>query len=368
MGKVAKCNRDFLDSNFPGLSNTIDSRTPSNTFTFITDPSPNIGIDGRTIHSKRNPNREAHNLVHDIPIQDGVVLLFLGLGLGFQLEILKKRFAKKNTAATIIVVERSTESFSLLCRNRDISFLKNVHLFIGESLRDAQAFIQKLGAFSFSGYRIVKLRGSYSLHIDYYNEIESCFKESMAGKLSDLLTRYAFEALWMRNTIDNIPSLVGSSSISSLKGKLQGKPALIVNAGPSLLNQLQGLRNLQNRMHIIAVDTVLTPLLKAGICPDFVVTLDAGFANSLDFRYLFTGRSSCRDMNLVADIVTNPIILRHWSGPVFFNGTSLVMPGSSVPDSPIMPLFHLQTLSPVGDQYQPPLWNWPYIWEPNQCT
>jgi len=341
MEKVAKRNRDFLDSNFPGLSHVTDTHTSSNTFTFISDPSPNIRLHGKTIHSKRNPEGEAHNLVHDIPVQDGIVLLFLGLGLGYQVENLKKRFAGKGTDATLIVVERSTEIFSLLCNNRDISFLKNAHLFIGESLRDVQAFTQEIGAFSFSGYRIVKLRGSHSLHSDYYDEVERCFKESLAGKLSDLLTRYAFEAMWMRNTIDNIPSLVGSRSISSLRGILRGKPVLVVNAGPSLHNQLQLLHKIQNRIHLIAVDTVLTPLLKAGIVPDFVVTLDAGFHNSLDFRYLFTGGGGCCDMKLVADIVTNPIILRHWNGHVFFSETSLAIPGSTVPDSPIMPLFNL---------------------------
>ena len=341
MEKIAKRNRDFLDSNFPGLSHVIDSHAPSNTFTFISDPSPNIGLHGRTVHSKRNPQGEAHNLVHDIPVQDGIVLLFLGLGLGYQVEKLKTRLTNKDIDATLIVVERNIEIFSLLCKNRNISFLKNVHLFIGESLGDIQAFIQGLGAFSFSGYRIVKLRGSHSLHSDYYDEVERCFKESMAGKLSDLLTRYAFEALWMRNTIDNIPSLVGSRSISSLRGTLRGKPVLVVNAGPSLLNQLQMLHEIQNRIHLIAVDTVLTPLLKAGVVPDFVVTLDAGFHNSLDFRHLFTGGGGCCNMKLVADIVTNPIILRHWSGPVFFSETTLAIPGSAVHDSPIMPLFDL---------------------------
>jgi hypothetical protein len=339
MEPIAQRNRDFLDSNFPGLLDTLGTPATSGSFTFITDPAPNIILNGRTIHSKRNPEGEAHNLVHDIPVRDGIVVLFLGMGIGYQIEKLKRRFADSNIDVTLIVIERSAEIFSLLCRNRDISFLRNVHLFIGDSLQDVCGFLKELTALSLSGHRIVKLRGSYSLYRDYYDEVEHCFRESMSGKISDLLTRYAFESLWMRNTIDNLPSLVGMRSIASLKSTLCGQPALVVNAGPSLLNQLELLYRIQNRIHLIAVDTALTPLLKRGIFPDFVVTLDAGFYNSLDFRWLFSGRTDCFKMKLVADIVTNPIILRHWRGRIFFSETSHSKTCRSAHDGRILPLF-----------------------------
>ena len=341
MEKIAKRNRDFLDSNFPGLSHFVDMPVQPDTFSYITDPAPNIIKDGTTVHSKRHPEREARNLVHDIPVQSGIIVLFLGLGMGYQVDLLKRRFAGNKTDATFIVVERSTELFSLLCKHGDISFLENTHLFVGESLGGVQALIEQLGALNLSGYRIVKLRGSHSLYRDYYDQVELLFKESMAGKLSDLLTRFAFESLWMRNSVDNVPSLIGSRSISSLRGALRGRPVLVVNAGPSLITQLPLLHSIQNRIHLIAVDTVLTPLLKTGIAPDFVVTLDAGFHNSLDFNHLFTGSSCGREMKLVADIVTNPVILSHWKGPLFFSETSLAATGDTVHGSPVMPLFDL---------------------------
>jgi hypothetical protein len=339
MEPIAQRNRDFLDSNFPRLLDTLSTPATSGSFTFISDPTPNIILNGRTIHSKRNPEREAHNLVHDIPVRVGIIVLFLGLGMGYQIEKLKRRFAGSNIDATLIVIERSTEIFSLLCRNREISFLRNTHLFIGDSLQDIRGFIEGLTALSFSGHRIVKLRGSYSLYRDYYDEVEHCFKKSMSDKISDLLTRYAFEALWMRNTIDNMPSFVGRRSITSLKGTLRGQPALVVNAGPSLLNQMELLYQIQNRIHLIAVDTALTPLLKRGISPDFVVTLDAGFYNSLDFRWLFSERTDCGNMKLVADIVTNPIILRHWKGSIFLSETSHSKTGRLAHNGRILPLF-----------------------------
>jgi hypothetical protein len=341
MEKVARRNRDFLDSNFPGLSHLIGEPIAPNTFIYKPHPVGNISTGGKAVHSRKDPIGEARNLIRDIPARQGVILLFLGLGLGYHVEQLKGRLAERGIKNTIIIVERSAEIFTLLCNNRDVSFLKNSHLFVGDALNDVKAFVQQMAAHDFEGYRIVRLRGSHSLHDAYYELVEQHFKESMAGKLSDLLTRYAFEALWMRNTIDNVPALVGKKSISCLKGALRGKPAIVVNAGPSLLNQLQALHGIQHRVHLIAVDTALTPLLKGDIVPDFVVTLDAGFHNALDFNYLFTHGLEHGNMALVADVVTNPIILSHWKGPLYFSETSLETPGSEIYDSPVTPLFNL---------------------------
>ncbi len=342
MEEIAHCNRDFLDSNFPGLSDKLVSPSAAGSLTYISGPFPNIRVDGRTVHSKQNPEREASHLVRDIPLRDSTVVLFLGLGFGYQIEKFRELYA--DCSATLIVVERSAEIFSLLCDNKDIAFLKGTHLFVGDVLQEIHKFIGNLGALNFSGYHIVKLRGSYTLHREYYDGIETFFKETLSGKISDLLTRFAFETLWVRNIIDNMPSLVGMGSIASLRELLRGQPVLIVNAGPSLLPQLELLHHMQERIHLIAVDTALPPLLKSGIFPDFVVTLDAGFFNALDFRHLFLERPDYGNMKLVADIVTNPIILRHWRGTIVFSETSEMdgagHPGNRDTTVPLLNTFH----------------------------
>ena len=51
----------------------------------------------------------------------------------------------------------------------------------------------------------------------------------------------------------------------------------MLGAGPSLSSQLDKIEELHKWIYIIAVDTVLEPLLTVGIEPDLVVTLDAQF-------------------------------------------------------------------------------------------
>lgn len=322
MEDIAAHNRAFLDSHFPGLSVHLVAPHKISNFTFSTDPYPNILHGGKPLHARKNPGREALNLVKDIPTRPGIVVLFLGLGLGYQVQTYRERYPESFEASTVVVVERSAETFSLLCEHRDLSFLEGTYLFVGDAADEVQSLIERLSALDFTGYRIIRLRGGSSLYPGYYGRIEGIFREMLSGKISDLLTRFAFESLWVRNIVDNLPSLVGRQSIGALKGALSGKPVLVINAGPSLCEQLNLIRQVHHRVHLIAVDTVLTPLLKSGTVPDFVVTLDAGFYNALDFRWLFMQQADAAGMHLVADIVSHPLILRNWKGALSFSETS----------------------------------------------
>lgn len=51
-------------------------------------------------------------------------------------------------------------------------------------------------------------------------------------------------------------------------------PAILVAAGPSLNKNIQELKNAKNRAFILAVDTAVKPLMKAGIVPDAFFTID----------------------------------------------------------------------------------------------
>ncbi len=50
--------------------------------------------------------------------------------------------------------------------------------------------------------------------------------------------------------------------------------AILVSAGPSLNKNMHELKNAKNKAFILAVDTVVKPLLKNGIVPDAIVTID----------------------------------------------------------------------------------------------
>jgi hypothetical protein len=76
------------------------------------------------------------------------------------------------------------------------------------------------------------------------------------------------------NVTRNLGAYVETPSIHVLKDQYRGKPAIIVSAGPSLRKNKHHLRDASGKAVIIAVQTILQPLLEMGIEPQFVTSLD----------------------------------------------------------------------------------------------
>lgn len=322
MGKIYEKNLNFLSINFPLLVKRIIPSERIKDITYCTKPHQNILYRGKPFHSIADPDREAKNLLKDIKIKKGNMIIFFGIGTGRHIEGFSRRFGLEARDATFIVVEHSLEAFSLILHHRDISFLKGMQLFVGEDLTTIQRFIESLDPLSFSGYRIIELRGNVDVFKSYYKEIAGYFKNVMTGKLSDLLTRFAFENLWIKNIIDNVGLLAGRRSIRALQKTLSGRPVMVISAGPSLFQQLETIKVLEPWIYFIVVDTALEPLLRYGIHPDFVITLDAGFFNFYDFNYIFSDKKGYTDCLLIADMVVYPLILKNWGGEIFFSETA----------------------------------------------
>jgi hypothetical protein len=337
MDDLAAQNLAFLARNHPALCNSLRGlpTAGSGRFTLSREPLPNILFNGKPFHSAAHPQKEAEILARGSTVKEGTVFIFMGIGMGYQIEAFR-RLHPCAGGPTLVAIERSIEAFALLLKTRDISFLAGIHLFVGDEEARIGAFFDELSPLSFKGYRIISLRGARDSFAGYYGAIETSFKRTLAGKLSDVLTRFAFESLWMKNIIRNVPNLVGSPSIRALKGALKGEPALVICAGPSLAGQLGVVRELGRSVRVIAVDTVLEALAirqctsgtsgsDDGFSVDFVVTLDAQFHNLHDFTLAYSPplrpgpgrgddlrRGPLRDTVLVADLVAYPKILKVW--------------------------------------------------------
>jgi Tfp pilus assembly protein PilF len=76
------------------------------------------------------------------------------------------------------------------------------------------------------------------------------------------------------NRFKNLATIHHHLLFDSLKGAFRGIPAVLIAGGPSLERDLHLLPLLKERAVIIAVDTVLPVLLKNGVVPDFMTTID----------------------------------------------------------------------------------------------
>lgn len=110
---------------------------------------------------------------------------------------------------------------------------------------------------------------------DYYNE----FINVLVDIFNYIAQRCCLSPLMRNistmNIIGNLPFLEESEKeLNKLEGYFKDKPAIIVGAGPSLVDNLETLKKIQNKLYILAVSRVAKPLLNEGITPDFILNLD----------------------------------------------------------------------------------------------
>ncbi|MDR1373346.1 MAG: DUF115 domain-containing protein [Treponema sp.] len=121
-----------------------------------------------------------------------------------------------------------------------------------------------------------------------------------------MATLRRFGKRWVRNLAVNLEAIRDLPGIAGLAGILGGRyPALLAAAGPSLDKIGPFLPALRERCLIVAVDTSLRFLLRAGVEPDFTVAVDPQFWNA---RHL--DRVPAPGCCLIAESAVYPPVLR----------------------------------------------------------
>ena len=291
---------------------------------------PTMVLRGLSVHSKRDPEREAERLVESETGQGAesdagseAPAIVLGFGLGYAVSALAAKFPDR----PIIVAEKRADILKKALEVRDLrSLLSRSNLaFVlggGESNRSGGEGV--LGAVSMFGSSqgisppIIRNRALTSLDEDWYSEVDGKIKTWFSKTDINRATLRRFGKRWVGNLSKNLEAVRDIPGISRLEGILAGKdiPVFLAAAGPTLDNAGPLLDEIYKRCLIVAVDTSLRFLLGRGIEPDFVVSVDPQYWN---FRHL--DRTSALKTHLVAESAVYPPVLRHSFGGVFLCGS-----------------------------------------------
>lgn len=199
------------------------------------------------------------------------------------------------------------------------------HLFFGEeTFISLEHYLEGLPAENFQGIRFLKHRASVDKAPEFYEYAESRMRGILQSRMSDLLTRFEFEPLWLRNTLLNSEKARAHPCPENLltwQNRWPGKPALLVSAGPSLTESLPWIKTHQDKFFLLACDTALKPLLRAGIRPHGAHILDAQKQTLLHFL-----NEDLSDLVIFADLVCHPSLPLHLNpaGWVFSSTARLI--------------------------------------------
>lgn len=209
--------------------------------------------------------------------------ILLGFGLGYLARELAKKAEKKHP---IVICEADPAMLKTALTYVDLHDVLDsdyIKILAGEQI-PLQDWISRLSSkFMTAKVDVVSYAPSLRLHPKVYGELEAIAqKESLAIILNRNTTLKA-GARMMENMLLNFPDVLQSAGIKHLENLFDGRPAVLVAAGPSLEKNVHLLRELQGRAVIIAVDTALRLLLPLGIKPDIVTTIDFNQVNFQKF-------------------------------------------------------------------------------------
>ncbi|MCF7958587.1 MAG: DUF115 domain-containing protein, partial [Phycisphaerae bacterium] len=195
-----------------------------------------------------------------------------GFGLGYNIEAL---FSRLTGDAFIVVSEPNLAVLKTAFILRDYSKMldKGQILFITRT--DRQEIFNKLQQHSvIMMLGIVFTHPLQKIETAFHAEVHQRISEYASFMRSHMISLLANSVLTCRNILNNLPTYVATSSVEILKNRFKGYPAVIVSAGPSLQRNIDTLKAIRDNVVVIAVQTTLKPLLKKGIVPDFVTSLD----------------------------------------------------------------------------------------------
>lgn len=222
----------------------------------------------KLIHSKYDPMAEAVQFINSIDLKPKTIPVVIGFGLGYHIEALIKRYCEFEQ---IFIYEPRIDIIKLAAGNKDLSeILKqdNITIISSNSIQYITRHLAEL-----LEHPQYHRRTRLIVHLPSLELYKSSHPE-----LADLIQRMNVEPKMQKIMKENFQNNIGltlrSPGIKTLFGKFSNKPILLISAGPSLADELDTIKSIQDNCIIISVTTCLRLLLDQNIRPDFITIGD----------------------------------------------------------------------------------------------
>ncbi len=289
-------NLSFFRQNSPVLYSTLVSEQTyvntqvepvADTFNFVLETTQARCF----VHSIYNTEREMQQMFAGVDQETEVIVVF-GMGTGKAIDYIAGHFPK---IKRVIVVEPDLNLFKKVMRELDLFKLMgqvpSLSLILNKTAQESALFFDQLTA------DLLELNPPMVMHYyfnsiypRFYDEFQGTLVERLRLRLVNLATKDNFKQAWMVNILRNLKHFNGFCGI--LMEKLQGLPAIIVSAGPSLNKNMYLLKEVKDRAVIVAVGTAIRILDSNGIVPHIRMAMDGGKGEMQIFETINTNSAT----------------------------------------------------------------------------
>lgn len=239
------------------------------------------------INSKYNPIREAEAIIEVYKdIEPNSSVIFYGVGLGYHIDM----FLTCHPDVNFYIYEPIPEILYTYLSYKEIKNLPS------KKLRKMVTGTDEQSIYNFLNEHISKTTGKATMIVlpqyknifqDEYKIFLEIYREVAKNKKTGTITEYAYQKRWILNSMKNLKEVLATPNILlERKGYFNGKPALLVAAGPSLNEEIENIRHIkENRLaYIFSVGSAINTLIHHGIYPDAACTYDPAEINKVVFE------------------------------------------------------------------------------------
>lgn len=257
----------FLIENFPAKNNSVTCKISKE------------GKEPILVHSSYDPQKEADSMADNLDYSKHSLFIVFGIGLLYHIE---KIMELASPRSRIAIIEPSLSIYNNAMKNKDMKKIfkdPRIILIIGihpsliplvlDNADRPKSLLLNIG------HNIQILETNY--YKKFYSDTSEILKE--IRKITEVKWRmlgncHVDHNIGVVQSMVNIDYVIESTGIKEVKDLYKDKAVIIVGAGPSLDKNIQELKKAKGKMLIFAVDAVMEKLIKNGINPDMVITLE----------------------------------------------------------------------------------------------
>lgn len=249
---------------------------------------------GKPLYDRNSPKASAERRALSSPVADNTCYVVASPLLFYGVEPLHRRLPE---TSMVCAVEFDEELAALTGEYVGEDTLERIPFIAGVAVSQAAQLIAARLPADIRRIELVRPNGGYRISRDKYDRLLETLRHELNSHWRNVATLVHFGRRWMRNTFRNL------GYAASPPPETVDQPVVVCAAGESLERHMKSLRKCRGRLHIMAVDTALGPLVEGGIAPDSVVAIESQVINVGDFLATLP-----RSTRLFYDLTTHPSV------------------------------------------------------------
>jgi hypothetical protein len=227
----------------------------------------------RYLYSRYAPGRDGLRFRDEHPCRGCGLLVFIGLGIGHHI----RPFLDDGGIGEIAVLEPSEDLFEAVRGTEEVRGLSvdpRVRIYTGPAVESfADGLAGRYDALIRGSIKVLSFSPLGSAFPSVYRALEERIRSRLELLVGDGVTIGRFARVWLGNFSSNMREAASCSPVSSLFGAAGGT-AVVTGAGPSLDGMPAVLKTFRERFFLVSADASVKPLVRNGILPDLIVSVD----------------------------------------------------------------------------------------------